>query len=113
MKRYAIASNQNFKSDVVFDVHSELHVESTSNQVSDDVDALLNYENSDIRYSDDHVVIVDSVANRLTMNKLSLFSNLDTSKSSKIKTALNKSIIEVQELYKSLKSKKFLMGLNW
>lgn len=50
MKRYAITSNQNFKSDVVFDVHSELHVESTSNQVSDDVELprLTLIDNSDV-----------------------------------------------------------------
>jgi hypothetical protein len=63
-----------------------------------DDDALMNYAKSDIPYSDDHVVIVDSGANRLAMNKLSLFSNLDTSKRKKIKTALKKSIIDVKRV---------------
>jgi hypothetical protein len=61
-----------------------------------DDDALMNYAKSDITYSDDHVVIVDSRANRLAINKLSLLSNLDTSKRGKIKTALKKSIIDVK-----------------
>jgi hypothetical protein len=57
---------------------------------------VMNYAESSEPFGEDEVVLVDSACNVLAINKERLFSNLDKSKTRKIKTAQRKSVVLVK-----------------
>ena len=56
---------------------------------------VMNYAESSEPFGEDEVVLIDSACNVLAINKERLFSNLDKSKTRKIKTAQRKSVVHV------------------
>ena len=56
---------------------------------------VMNYAESSEPFGEDEVVLVDSACNVLAINKERLFSNLDKSKTRKIKTTQKRSIVHV------------------
>ncbi len=57
---------------------------------------IMNYAESSEPFGEDEMILVDSACNVLAINKERLFSNLDKSKTRKIKTAQKKTVVHVK-----------------
>jgi hypothetical protein len=83
---------------------SEIQEDSNKEYTKNYVSALyndslvMNYAESSEPVGEDDVVLVDSACNVLAINRERLFSNLDKSKTRKIKTAQRKSVVHVKDV---------------